>query len=216
VLDDSETAFTRMDIWGCITGVSGLVLINFAWNQAPVVGWQNPYTYVLLIVGFISMGAFAYIEKHVSKFPLIPPEIMTADTGFLLGCLGLGWSGFGIWVYYFWQFMEGLRNLTPLLTTAQFSPVVLSGLCAAIVAGLLLGRIPGSSIMLIALLAFTTGLILVATAPVEQSYWSQTFVSILLMPWGMYVVQPRSKSRTDEIQGHVISSCNLAAQQHDG
>jgi MFS family permease len=192
VLDVSETTWERVDIWGSITGVSGLVLINFAWNQAPVVGWQNPYTYVLLIVGIISMCAFGYIEKHIAKFPLIPPEVMTVDTGFLLGCVSLGWSGFGVWVFYFWQFMETLRDQSPLLTTAQFSPVVLSGLCAALVTGLLLGRIPGSSIMLMALLAFTTGLILVATAPVSQSYWAQTFVSILIMPWGMYVTQSLS------------------------
>jgi MFS family permease len=189
VLDDSQTTFERVDIWGCITGVSGLVLINFAWNQAPVVGWQNPYTYVLLIVGFISMGLFAYIERRVAKFPLIPPEVMNADTGFLLGCVGLGWSGFGVWVFYFWQFLESLRNLTPLHATAQLTPVVISGLCAAIASGLLIGRLPGSTVMLMALLAFTTGLILIATAPVDQTYWAQTFVSVIVMPWGMYVFQ---------------------------
>lgn len=189
VLDNSETVFARIDIWGSITGVSGLVLINFAWNQAPIAGWQNPYIYVLLIVGFIFMGLFAYVESRVSKFPLIPPEIMTADTGFLLGCVALGWAAFGIWVFYFWQFMEGLRDLTPLLASAQFTPVSLSGLCAAGVTAVLLGRIPGSTIMIMALLAFTIGLILLATAPVDQSYWAQTFVSLLVMPWGMYVVQ---------------------------
>jgi MFS family permease len=188
-LDNSESTFTRIDIWGSVTGVSGLVLINFAWNQAPIVGWQNPYTYILLIIGFIFMGIFGYVETRVSKFPLIPSEIMNRDTGFLLGCVALGWAGFGVWVFYFWQFLESLRNLTPLHATAQFSPVVVSGFCAAIVTGLLLGRLPGSTIMIMALLAFTTGLILLATAPVDQSYWAQTFVSLIIMPWGMYVTQ---------------------------
>lgn len=187
ILDDSESAFTRIDIWGSITGVLGLVLINFAWNQAPVVGWQTSYTYILLIVGVIFMGIFGYVESRVAKFPLIPPEIMNGDSGFLLGCVALGWAGFGVWVFYFWQFMESLRNLTPLLATAQFSPVVASGFCAAIATGLLLGRLAGSTIMLMALLAFITGLILVATAPINQSYWGQTFVSLIIMPWGMYV-----------------------------
>ncbi|KIN07549.1 hypothetical protein OIDMADRAFT_99662 [Oidiodendron maius Zn] len=188
--DNSVSTFARIDIWGSVTGVSGLVLINFAWNQAPVVGWDNPYTYVLLIVGFISMGIFGYIESRVAKFPLIPPEIMNRDTGFLLGCVALGWAAFGVFVFYFWQFLESLRNLTPLLATAQFSPVLVSGFCAAIVTGLLIDRLPGSTIMLMALLAFTTGLILVATAPVHQSYWAQTFVATIIMPWGMDMSYP--------------------------
>lgn len=35
---------SEFDALGCATGVSGLVLFNFAWNQAAVVGWQEPYT----------------------------------------------------------------------------------------------------------------------------------------------------------------------------
>lgn len=187
VLDDSESALARVDIWGSITGICGLVLINFAWNQAPIAGWGNPYIYVLLIVGFIFMGAFAYVESRIAKFPLIPREVLTADTGFLLACVALGWASFGIWLYYFWQFLEGLRDITPFHASLQFIPCSVSGFCAAIVTGLVLGRIPGSSVMLIALLAFATGLILLVTAPVGQTYWAQTFVSTIIMPWGMYV-----------------------------
>ncbi len=46
--------------------------------------------------------------------------------------------------------------------------------------------------MMISMLAFTIGAILVATAPVGQSYWAQTFVSILIMPWGMDMSFPAS------------------------
>lgn len=47
-----------LDLPGCLTGVTGLILINFAFNQGPVVGWPTVYVYVLLIVGFLFMGAF--------------------------------------------------------------------------------------------------------------------------------------------------------------
>ena len=47
-----------LDAPGCVTGVVGLVLINFAFNQGPVVGWPTVYVYVLLIVGMGFMGAF--------------------------------------------------------------------------------------------------------------------------------------------------------------
>ena len=40
-------------------------------------------------------------------------------------------------------------------------------------------------VMTMALTAFTVGTILIATAPVEQSYWAQSFVCTLVIPWGM-------------------------------
>ena len=184
-LDDSVSMWLRVDALGSITGVSGLVLVNFAWNQAPIVGWTNPYTYVLLVVGFVSLGLFGYIESHVAKFPLIPFRVMSGDIGFLLACVGFGWASFSVWMYYFWQFLENLRGLSPLLASAQFTPVAVSGLFAALTTGYILHRVPGSIIMMIALTAFAVGLILLATAPVGQTYWAQTFVSLIIMPWGM-------------------------------
>lgn len=184
---DGKGAWKKTDALGAVTGVAGLVLINFAWNQAPVVGWQTPYVYVLLIVGSLFMGAFAYVEGTVAEFPLIPLKVMNRETGFVLACVSFGWAGFSVWVFYLWQFLQELRHVSPLRAAAQVSPTVISGLCAAITTGLIMSRVPGSVVLLIALAAFTTGLILLATAPVGQSYWAQTFVSLLIMPWGMYV-----------------------------
>ena len=184
-LDSSASMWSRVDALGSITGVSGLVLVNFAWNQAPVVGWTNPYTYVLLIVGFFFLALFGFIETRVAIFPLVPFEVMDGDIGFLLACVGFGWASYSVWLYYFWQFLENLRGISPLLASAQFTPVIISGFCAALTTGYILNRVPGSIIMLIALTAFTVGLILLATAPVGQTYWAQTFVSLIVMPWGM-------------------------------
>lgn len=39
--------------------------------------------------------------------------------------------------------------------------------------------------MMIALTSFTVGHILVATMPVNQTYWAQTFVCAIVIPWGM-------------------------------
>ncbi|KAF4611339.1 hypothetical protein G7Y89_g15674 [Cudoniella acicularis] len=205
-LDDSETTLNRIDALGGVLGVSGLVLFNFAWNQAPVVGWQNPYTYILLIVGILLLGLFGYVELHVSKFPLVPIRDMSPEAGFILACVALGWAGFGIWVYYTWQFIEVLRGVSPLLTSAMFSPTTVSGLCAAITTGFIIHRVPGSLVMGSALLAFTVGLILMVTAPVGQIYWAQTFVSMIVMPWGMDMSFPAAN----------LLLSNKMAREHQG
>jgi MFS family permease len=185
----SPKTLDQFDVGGTITGVSGLVLINFAWNQGPVVGWTTPYTYIWLIVGFLFMAAFFWIESRASK-PLLPLGKLSKDAGFVLACTTVGWSSFDIWVFYTWQFLEISRGHTPLSSVAQSAPAAISGLCAAVTTGYLLSRISPGFIMLFAMTAFTVGLILIATEPVNQIYWAQTFVSMIVMPWRMVSPYP--------------------------
>lgn len=80
----------KFDYAGTATGVVGLVLINFAWNQSGIVGWDTVYIYVLLIVGIFLVAAFLVIEMR-TKEPLVPTTIWTRPTCFMLACISLGW-----------------------------------------------------------------------------------------------------------------------------
>lgn len=174
----------QLDPWGSITGVVGLVLVNFAWNQGPVVGWSTPYTYILLIIGLLFLVLFFFIELRTSH-PLVPIRSLSKETIYVLACIAGGWASFGIWVYYTWQFSIVLRGYSPLSVVAQFAPCGISGLIAAFSNSFLLTRMGPEYVMFIALLAFMVGSIMIATAPVGQMYWIQTFLSVIIMPWGM-------------------------------
>lgn len=195
----------QLDMNGMITGVIGLVLINFAWNQGPVVGWTTPYTYALLIVGVLFIVFFLYIER-IAPNPLIPRDALNTTTLFVIGCMAAGWSSFGIWVFYFWQIIEVIRDGTPLLGTAYMTPVCISGLCAALATGFLLSKIGPAWIMLCSMCMFCVGTILIATAPVNQIYWAQLFVSTILMPWGMDMSFPSA----------TIILSNAVSREHQG
>ncbi|KAL8777752.1 MAG: hypothetical protein Q9213_007718, partial [Squamulea squamosa] len=158
--DDNANLVLRLDGLGSLFGVGGLVLVNVAWNQGSSIGWTTPYTYVLLIIGLGFLGVFAFIESRAA-YPLVPR------------------------VYYSFQFLLVLRAQTPLLTSAQYVPCAISGLAAAVTTGILMSRIRHAYIMLVALLCFTAGVTLFATVPIEQIYWGQTFVSMIVTPWGM-------------------------------
>ncbi|SCU84910.1 LAFA_0D12750g1_1 [Lachancea sp. 'fantastica'] len=200
-----ESVIEHIDIWGSITGVTGLVLINFAWNQGPVVGWPKPYNYILLIVGFVFVATFVFVERR-AKFPLVPFSFLTKDVAFVLACIAAGWSSFGIWLYYLVRMLEVLRGLSPLLSSAQVVPAAFSGLCAALATGFVLGRVKPSFVMLFAMTAFTAGGILIGTAPVDQTYWAQTFVSVIVMPWGMDMSFPAA----------TILLSNFMPKEHQG
>lgn len=100
----ATTRNTEVSLWkqvdgaGICLGVSGLVLFNFSFNQAPIVSWGTPYTYFILVIGVLLLGGFVYVELHASH-PLVPIASMTPATNFVLGCTGAGWACFSIWVY---------------------------------------------------------------------------------------------------------------------
>ncbi|KAL1630790.1 hypothetical protein SLS54_000661 [Diplodia seriata] len=172
------------DYLGAVTGVSGLVLFNVAWNQAPVVGWDEPYVIVLLVLGVLFFLAFILVEKKVQQ-PLVPINSLDAHVGFVLACMAFGWSSFGIWIYYFWQFTIVLQNNTPLSVVAQNLPCGISGACAAITVGFLLSRVKTAWLMLGSMVAFCCGNIILATLPVGRLFWKQVFWSVVITPWGM-------------------------------
>lgn len=174
----------KFDYWGSITGVSGLILINFAFNQGPTVGWEKVYVYVLLIVGFLLMGAFFFIEKKVAD-PLVPPEVLRGDTGFILACISAGWSCFGVWLYYQFRWALLVDKHSEVVAAVQNVPCAPVGVIAAVGVAILLTKIPSAVVMFLSMLAFLVGSILMGTRPVGQTFWAQKFVSLLIQPLGM-------------------------------
>ncbi|KAJ5976113.1 hypothetical protein N7481_009820 [Penicillium waksmanii] len=197
--------FERLDTYGAITGVSGLILINFAWNQASLVGWGVPYTYVMLIVGVLIMALFLFLESKAA-YPLLPRSVLVGEAGWVLGCIAAGWSSFGVVVFYYYNILEVLEGNSGLLVTAKWAGASLSGACAAVITGLLLGRISASIIIFVAMLAFSAGQALLASMPIGQVYWANAFVIMLITPWGMDMSFP---------SGIVILS-NAMPQQDQG
>ena len=179
-----EVKEQRFDHLGAVTGVSGLVLINVAWNQGPTVGWPDPYVYILLILGILSLILFVIIESRVPQ-PLLPVSALTVPVLFVLSALSAGWASFGIWLYYIWQFLQQLRHHSALVVSAETSPSAIAGFIASIITGILISKVPIPYIMVFALVAFCITPILSATMPIGQTYWSQTFISTLIIPFGM-------------------------------
>ncbi|CAF3734586.1 unnamed protein product [Rotaria socialis] len=180
----------KTDILGAITGIAGLTLFIYSWNEGPVAGWDKPYVYVLLIVSVLVIGVFALIEMKTEE-PIMPPSIWTV-AGFpgVLACIALGWSSFGVFMYYVVQMLQVIRGVSPLLTTAMLSPIILSGRAATILVSLLYGRVPAHYLLLASMCFFCIGNTLIATLPIDQTYWAQVFVSTLLTPFGMDISFP--------------------------
>ena len=180
-----ETIDVEFDWAGCVLGVAGLILFNFAWNQAGVVGWETPYTYALLIVSLVLLVLFCIVELKYASKPLLPVRSLSRATILALSCIAAGWASFGVWVWYLMEFILKLRNTTPLGSIAETCGIAVCGAIAALLTAYLLPRLRAGVIMILAMLAFAIGQILVATAAIDQNYWAQIFPMIIIMPFGM-------------------------------
>lgn len=206
VYDRSAHAETKFDYFGAFTGVTGLILFNVAWNQGPIVGWQTPYTYILLIIGVLLLVVFVFIEKKVSH-PLVPVSVLQPKVYLVLGIIAVGWSTFGIWLYYLWQIFLNLRNLTLLNGTAEFVPAAIFGVVASSCTALMFHfHLPVNLVLLCALLGFLVASILAATMPVDQIYWKQAFFAVLVAPFGMDMSFPAA----------TILMSDMLPRQHQG
>ncbi|KAL1857248.1 multidrug-resistance type transporter aminotriazole resistance [Paecilomyces lecythidis] len=175
----------ELDLIGMFLGVGGLILFNFAWNQAPIVGWEQPYVYVILIIGVMFLTGFCIFERRYAENPLVPFHAFSPDVSFVLGAIACGWSCFGIWYYYCWQFFMVVQGNSPLLATAKISPAVPSGTVAALFTGYMLHHLKPPLVMTMSMCFYLVGSILLMLVPVDQIYWGQMFVAILIIPWGM-------------------------------
>ncbi|KAI0139113.1 major facilitator superfamily MFS-1 [Hypoxylon sp. NC0597] len=201
-----RSAMSELDIPGAMTGVSALILISFAWNQAPLVGWQEPYIWIALVAGILLALLFVMIEAYYAPKPLIPFYALSSDISSILVTGACGWSCFGIWASYTWQFVESIRGIPPLLATAYMSPCVAVGCLATLSAGLVHRRLSPSMVVSISLLSFTVGSVLVATMPAVQIYWTQLFFSVLIVSWAMDTGLPAA----------MLALLNAAERKHQG
>jgi MFS family permease len=85
----------ELDLLGASVGITAMILFNFAWNQAPGFGWEQPYIYTLLIIGVLLFPVFFWIEIKVSEKPLVPLKALSTDVSFVLTCIACGWAAFG-------------------------------------------------------------------------------------------------------------------------
>lgn len=175
----------RFDWVGATLGTAGMTLVCFAWNQAPLVGWEVPYVPTLLAVGLILLGAFVLWESRMGESSLVPLSIFTKEVLLVLLALWWGWMSFGIFLFYTSAFIRDVRGFSnPLVITAQMATLVPFGATAALTLIWLFPRVAGHWLLATSLLAFTLGNLLMALAPTEQSFWAQIFPAEILVVFG--------------------------------
>ncbi|KIX08165.1 uncharacterized protein Z518_02821 [Rhinocladiella mackenziei CBS 650.93] len=176
-----------MDWLGAITGVPGLICVQVSLVSAPASGWSTQYIFMLLIIGVLLITFFVIVELKIVEQPLVPFRMLKADVGFVLGAVACGWATFGIWTWFLWKYLLGVKQDTPLEAAVHVFPIVPVALVASVLTAWMMRKCEPSWTLFWALVAFTFGpLLLAIDSNVDKTiYWSWTFVSLVVMPFGM-------------------------------
>ncbi|KAM4067036.1 major facilitator superfamily protein [Hirsutella rhossiliensis] len=180
----------RMDWWGVLTIVPGLVLVVFAFTDgghAPD-GWRTPYIYVTLGVGLVFLAAAVYVQGWVASQPLLPPDLFKHRCiKRLMGALFCSYGVFGLFLFYASFYIEVVMHTPPILTAAWFTPLAVGGMFLAIGGGLVLHIIPNRLLMIISCGGFFLSTLLFALLPDQAAsgkstsflYWAYIFPAML-------------------------------------
>ncbi|KAK7728184.1 hypothetical protein SLS57_002654 [Botryosphaeria dothidea] len=208
----------EIDYIGSILGISGLALFNFAWNQAPPVGWQTPYIPVILALSILAFTGFLVWESRFARAPIMPLTIFAAPTfTALIFVVLLTYMSFGISLWYMVAWQQLLRGWSVLHLAVGWIPFSVGASCAVGLAAWLVPRLQAQCIMAVGVLACLASTLLVATMPAQQLYWKQTFPAILvgsICPDFVYVaaqiIASNSVGRRDQgVAGSLIGTLNL-------
>lgn len=172
------------DFLGSFFGVTGLILFSFAWNQASVVGWQEPYTFVLLIVGIIFILAFSISQSYV-KAPVLPNSLWKRNEfAPVVIAMAFGWMSFGIFLYYTTVFLLFVHKVSSLTAVAEMSPLVIGGLIATASVAIFIPKVSAQYIFGISMFSFLIGNLLMSFANYSKVYWAFIFPACLLVVGG--------------------------------
>lgn len=165
----------QFDYVGTLLGVSGLILFAFAY------GWEEPYTYALLVVGIVLIIAFTYSQSHVSA-PVLPNSLWT-HKGFvpIVTAMAFGWMSFGIFLYYTTVFILTIRMEGPLSAVAEMVPLVIGGFFATAYVRLFIMKVPAGYIFGVSMFSFFIGNLLMSFAEYSDNYWAFIFPACLLL-----------------------------------
>ncbi|KAI1037023.1 hypothetical protein LB505_011438 [Fusarium chuoi] len=208
----------HIDIPGIILGLGSLLLFNVVCNQAPSAGWNAPYEIALLVLSVLMFLGFLFWEKRYAKDPIMPLSVFQAPTfTALVFVVLLSYMAFGIGLWYStsWQYL--LRGVSVTQIGINWVPFGLSSVLAVFFAAWLIPRVAAQWIMAIGVTVTLVGNILLATMPVQQTYWAQVFPAMVLYGFcpdlvyvAAQVIASNSVSRRQQgVASSLIGTLNL-------
>lgn len=171
-----------------------------------------------MIISLALFASFLLWEKFVATEPVMPLDIFRTPTfTALVFVVLLSYMSFGISLWYMISWQQELRGWSVMQTALGWIPFGVGAVVAVGLAAWLIPRLAAQWIMAIGIGVMVVSNLLLATMPVQQTYWAQTFPAVLvgsICPDFVYVaaqiIASNSVSRKQQgVAGSLIGTLNL-------
>jgi hypothetical protein len=175
-----------VDVLGAITITSGLLGVVYAINKSVEYGWSSPTVLGGLSGGSAMLGLFVVVERRIAR-PLIPLSMFrqrSPTAAYVVAALVMG-AFFGT-AYQTTLFLQQVLGYSPLGTgAANLIGAATSVVVAATIAARVVGRVGAARTIVLGQGFAVTGLLYLARAPVNASYWSDVFPALFALGTGI-------------------------------
>jgi EmrB/QacA subfamily drug resistance transporter len=182
----------RIDWWGALSLVIGLVPLLIIAEQGRTWGWGSGRAFVCYVIGVAGLAAFAAVESRMGEEALIPFRFFRVHTFSLTTVvsviIGLGMFG-GISVLPL--YLQIVRGATPTESGLLMLPMIAGLMSASILSGQLISRTGRYKMFpVIGAGLATLGLGLLATVGADTPFW-KTAIFMVIFGLGLgNIMQP--------------------------
>jgi EmrB/QacA subfamily drug resistance transporter len=216
-LPETEQRRGHFDLAGALTCTLGVTGIVLGLVEAGSLGWATPLTLGALAGGIVLLAAFVHIERHAEE-PILPLRLLANRTRSSANAArALMYAGFYGLFYFMAQFLQDVKDYSPLQAGAAFLPMPAAVfLFSQLTSRVLLRRLPEKLVMVMGGAIATFGLLLATRVGVGSTYL-QIVPSLVLIGAGsgMTFVALTNASLHDvepEIAGAASGLVNVSQQ----
>jgi EmrB/QacA subfamily drug resistance transporter len=176
------------DLPGALSATLGVTLLVFALVQGPGLGWGSAAVLASTGAGFLSLAAFAIVERR-SRDPLLPPRLLAnRNLATAVAIAFLFWATFGSLLYFLTLYFQDVHGYDPLDTGVAFllpTAVVVTG---SALAGQLVTRCGVRATLVVALAIGALGALALGLAMSPHGSYAALVPGLILVSVGDGVV----------------------------
>ncbi len=182
-------AGTEVDWWGMATIGGSIFCLTYGLVEANNHGWGSPLIVSLLAASALLALAFALAQRY-GRHPMLTPALVK-NVQFVGACITFLLFAIGMMGALFMTVLAfvNLWGYSELKAALAITPIPVVGLVVAPIVGRLSNRVPPRVFGVPALIAMTTGLLLLSGMPSEPDYW-KVLPGLVLMGAGMGATFP--------------------------
>ncbi|MCC3371491.1 MFS transporter [Cohnella sp. REN36] len=187
-LRETETRTGRLDVLGALTSVIGMTALAFGFVQAAAVGWGAPESWGSLVLGGVSLAAFARIEAK-AKEPITPLRLFASRTrtGAYLGRLLLLCGNYPIF-FFVPQFLQNVLHFGALGAGLAIMPFTAVQFGMMYVMPSLVARFGNAKVLMAGLAVAIAGTSWLSRLSADSSFFPHLFFPLIVMGAGAGMV----------------------------